>query len=206
MRDIKIVSVDSRGKSSSDIEAYHEHIRSLAEFQKRIAAHPDAVCHRSKVALLCDLDLKIYFHKNERVSAHVKDKEDINYAASLLTLDPETGSPKYYVTGVAYVIMNDGVAPLSLNQVWGIVELTTNACDYYQCHPASPKHGKSELERLVKLYREQCWGPLSIYKNREEIGREENDALSHNIAEGKSRTYYTSHYSSSRKPFSNIQG
>jgi hypothetical protein len=173
MCDLYVVTVDTRGKSSSDIKGYHEHICSDAYFKKNIAGHPDAVCFRSKVAKLCGLDMKVYFHKEEGSAMQMENdfarKNEINRAATLLTLDPETGFAEHHVRGVAYVVLNDGLAPLSLNQVWGIQELINYASDVYKSDPDHKKRGKRELMKSCKMYHFKSWGPLSIYKSRPEV-------------------------------------
>jgi hypothetical protein len=170
MCDVNIVSVDSRGRSTSDAAAFKEHTCSFNYFQNKIANHPEAYCHKSKVAALCGVDLKVYFHKKDDASTHVENKEQTNQAATLLCMNPSTGFAKHHIRGVAYVVMNDGLAPLSWNQVWGIVELICDASGYYQCDPDHEQRGKEELTKLINLYRQQFYGPLSIYKFREDKG------------------------------------
>jgi uncharacterized short protein YbdD (DUF466 family) len=173
MCDLHVVTVDTRGKSSSDIKGYHEHICSDAYFKRNIVGHPDAICFKSKVAELCGIHLKVYFHKEDGSAMHVENdiaaKSEINRAATLLTLDPETGFAEHHVRGVAYVVQNNGLAPLSLNQVWGIQELINYATDVYKSDPDHKKRGKRELMKSCKMYRYQSWGPLSIYKSRPEV-------------------------------------
>ena len=173
MTDLYFVSVDTRGMSSSDVRGYQEHTSSFSYFRNHIAGHPRIVCCRSKVAKLCGLDLKIYF-KNESSSTINGDmdtirKQDINRAASLLTLDPDTGLAEHRIQGIAYVVLNDGVAPLSLNQVWGIQELINYAKDVYKSDPEHERRGRKELLKSCKLYRYREWGPLSIYQPRPEV-------------------------------------
>ncbi len=173
MTDLYFVTVDTRGMSSSDIRGYKEHTSSFSYFRNHIAGHPDTVCYRSKVAKLCGLDLKIYFKEdhgcNARGNASTAGKRDINRAASLLTLDPETGMAEHRVQCVAYVVLNDGVAPLSLNQVWGIQELINYAKDVYKSDPDHERRGRKDLLKSCKLYRHREWGPLSIYQSRPEV-------------------------------------
>lgn len=173
MCDLYVVTIDTRGKSSSDISGYHEHICSDTYFKNSIASHPDAVCYKIKVAKLCGLDMKIYFTKPEGSAVHGENnialKNEINRAATLLTLNPETGFAEHHIRGVAYVVLNDGVAPLSLNQVWGIQELINYASDVYKSDPDHEKRGKRELLKSCKMYRYESWGPLSIYKSRPEV-------------------------------------
>ena len=171
MCDLYVVTVDTRGISSSDIKGYREHICSETYFRNNIAGHPDAVCFKSKVAKLCGVDLKIYFTRNDSISLLSENEiGDINRAATLLTLDPETGFAEHHVRGVAYVVQDDGLAPLSLHQVWGIQELINYATDVYKCDPDHKKRGKKELMKSCKMYRYQSWGPLSIYRPRPEHG------------------------------------
>jgi uncharacterized short protein YbdD (DUF466 family) len=173
MCDLYVVTVDTRGKSSSDITGYHEHTCSQTYFNKMIAGHPDAICFKSKVAELCGVDLNVYFHKED--STHIPAeggaaaRTELNRAATLLTLDPATGFARYHVRGVAYVVMSNGLAPLSFRQVWGIQELANYATDVYKSDPDHQKRGKENLLRSCKQYRQRTWGPLSIYKPRPEV-------------------------------------
>jgi hypothetical protein len=168
MCDVNIVSVDSRGRSSSDIDGYSNRACALSYFKRKVARHPNALCHKSEVAALCGMDLKVYFHKDDIATNNIQHKERINQAATLLTLDPATGFAKYHIAGVAYAVMNDGIAPLSMQQVWGMVELANSVSDYYQFDPDHQMRGRAELVKNCELYRAQCWGPLSIYRNRED--------------------------------------
>lgn len=173
MCDLYVVTLDTRGKSSSDITGYHDHTCSQTYFKKIIAGHPDAICFKSKVAALCGVDLKIYFHKNDATSitaeGETTSRTELNRAATLLTLDPETGFARYHVRGIAYVVMSDGLAPLSFRQVWGIQELANYATDVYKSDPDHQKRGKENILRSCKQYRQRSWGPLSIYKPRPEV-------------------------------------
>ena len=173
MCDLYVVTVDTRGKSSSDIKGYQEHVCSRASFIKNIAQHPDAVCYKSQLAQLCGLDLTIYFHNHESTQipldqAGLAARTELNRAASLLTLDPETGFAKYHVRGIAYVLLNQGLAPLSFQQVWGLQELANYASDVYKSDPEHEKRGKRDLLRSCNQYKQQLWGPLAIYKPRPE--------------------------------------
>jgi len=174
MVDLYLVTVDTGGKSSSDITGYHEHRCSEAYFKKHIVGHPDSTCCSSKVAKLCGLDVKLYFHKTERENSYsggssvMSQNKRTNRAATLLTLNPKTGSPKYQIKGVAYVVLDDGTSPLSLHQVWGIQELINYARDVYKSDSDDKARGKRELLKSCRMYRQQCWGPLSIYKPRSE--------------------------------------
>jgi hypothetical protein len=200
---ISVVSVDSRGKSTSDVQCYKEHSCALDLFEKKISLHPSAVCYESKVAQLCGLNINIYFHKDDNADVlkkkndHLPQQKIINQAASLLTLDPSTGFAKHLITGVAYIVMNDGFEALSWNQVWGLVELIRDAHDYYQQNEYNVEHGKHEMLTRAKLYRSKSWGPISIYKNREE--RDILDQILSNLTTvtsvSSSRDKYGSHRS-----------
>lgn len=173
MNDLYFVTVDTQGRSSSDIRGYQEYISSFRYFSKHIAGHPDIVCYKCKVAKLCGLDMKVYFLNDDTTTVHddanTVVRKEINRAASLLTLDPSTGLAEHRIRGVAFVVLDDGVAPLSLNQVWGIQELINYAKDVYQSDSRQHKSGKKELLKSCKLYRQKEWGPLSIYQTRPEL-------------------------------------
>lgn len=198
MTDLYFVTVNTRGKSSSDIRGYQEYISSARYFKKHIVGHPDAVCYKCKVAKLCGLDMKIYYFQNDEEytlhdGAATVVRKEINRAASMLTLDPETGFAEHRIRGEAIVVLDDGAAPLSLNQVWGIQELINYAKDVYD---SDHKHGRKELLKSCKLYRHKEWGPLSIYQNRPELCPTIAVA-SHSIA-GRTK-------GSTRAPFQQIQ-
>lgn len=197
MTDLYLVTVDTRKISSSDIKGYHEHTTSYEYFKKHIKEHPEAICYKCKVAKLCGLDMKVYFHRSEGSSLSRDDdtikRSEINRAASLLTLNPSTGIAEHQVRGVAYVVLNDGVAPISLNQVWGIQELINYASDIYKSDPDHQKRGRRELQKSCDLYKLKEWGPLSIYRSRPELA---NTVAPPHKAKAKS---------SSREPFKSIQ-
>jgi hypothetical protein len=173
MTDLYFVTVDTRGRSSSDIHGYQECVSSFQYFRKNIAGNPDIVRYKCKVAKLCGLDMKIYF-QNDKVST-VNDGSDtvvergMNRAASLLTLDPATGFAEHHIRGAAYVVLDDGVAQLSTNQVWGIQELINYARDIYKSDSEHRIRGQKELLKSCKLYRHKEWGPLSIYQTRPQL-------------------------------------
>ena len=199
MCDVYVVTVDTRGVSSSDINGYREHICSEAYFRKHIAGHPDSTCFQSKVAALCGINLKVYCTSNQGDQSMLQTDEnetgnEINRAATLLTLDPETGFAEHFVRGVAYVVQDDGLAPLSLQQVWGIQELINYASDVYKSDPDHQKRGKRELKKSCKMYRYQSWGPLSIYKARPEVNPTNVPPSVINVAPA-----------AKRKPFSTVQ-
>ena len=194
MCDLYVVTLDTRGKSSSDIEGYREHICSEAYFRNNIAGHPDATCFKSKVAALCGLNLKVYFTSQDRSMVLSENKfDEVNRAATLLTLDPETGFAEHFVRGVAYVIQDDGLAPLSLQQVWGVCELINYATDVYKSDPEHEKRGKRELMKSCKSYRNQTFGQLAIYKSRKERESTQVPPSVIDVTPGK------------RKPFSEVQ-
>jgi hypothetical protein len=170
MTDLYFVAVDARGRSSSDIRGYQECTSSFRYFRKNIVGNPDITCYDCKVANLCGLNMKIYFQNDEASTindgADTVVKKGINRAASLLTLDPVTGFAEHRIRGAAYVVLDDGVAPLSLNQVWGIQELINYARDIYSSDSEHRQRGQKELLRSCKLYRLEEWGPLSIYRSR----------------------------------------
>ncbi|KAG7369709.1 hypothetical protein IV203_027455 [Nitzschia inconspicua] len=168
MCDVNIVSIDSRGRQTSDAAAFKEHTCSFSHFQRKIAKHQEARWHKSRVAAMCGMDLKVYFRKNDDDS--IEDEDQINQAATLLCMNPSTGFAKHHIRGVAYVVMNDGLAPLSWRQVWGLVELISDASSYYKNDPDHALRGKQELSRLANLYRQQFYGPLAIYEFRQDKG------------------------------------
>jgi hypothetical protein len=198
MCDVNVVSIDSRGRCTSDAATFKEHTCALSYFQVKIAKHSSACCHKSKVAALCGLDMKVYFHKNHDASTHVENKEQINQAATLLCMSPSSGFAKHHIRGVAYVVVNDGLAPLSWHQVWGLVELINDASSYYQ---RDQDLGKEELIKLINLYRKRFYGPLSIYKSRNDEG---GSVLQDSSSDNKPDQMSGETNKIDRKPFSPI--
>lgn len=184
-----VVAVDSRGEVPSDIESYKEERCGADYFQKNIVKHPKMKCCESKVASMCGLDLKIYFIKYKvGLGQHYRNGGEAavmnvlmanpdflahnNGAASLLTVDPDNGLPEYTICGKAYVVRDDGRAPLSNGQVWGIQEMVSCSGDIYDMDPSNMTKGKLTLERWSKDYKEQTWEPpsglggMNIYDDR----------------------------------------
>jgi len=162
---------------------YEEHTCTEEFFDKHVLSHPKAVCVKSKVAELCGLDMKVYFHEYAThkhvhsltapptVGITEEEKEFwphniINKGASLLTFDPRTGFCEYRILGKAYVVVDSGDYPLSNHQVWGLQDLISEARDVYHCDPEHMHRGHQELIRFAKDYRKMNYGPLTIYEPR----------------------------------------
>jgi hypothetical protein len=127
--EIYIVSVDSRGKSVSDLESYKEISVQPDFFRDHIHDDPKNICAKSQVAGLCGLDMKVYFHDHSHFH-HLPELLNplspigrTNGAATMLLFNPEANKFNYVVHSKAYVLLNDGRSPLSKQQVWEIVEL-----------------------------------------------------------------------------------
>ena len=180
-----VVIVDTRAMYPSDIDGYEEHTYSREEFDKHVLLKPTVKCMKSKVAELCGVNMKLYFHDYVRNRprrfddppefAITCEKEDlcpskmVNGAASLLTFDPRTGFPDYIIVGEAFCVVDSGDYPLSSHQVWGIQDLISEARDLYYCDPEHLQRGRRQLVRWCFEYRNQDWGPLTIYKPRVEM-------------------------------------
>lgn len=181
-----VVIVDTRAMYPSDIDGYEEHIFTEDMFNEHVLNKPRVKCVKSKVADLCGVDMRLYFHDYKRGHPRVlKDPPElavtyekmdlypeslINGAATLLTFDPRTGFPEYVILGKAYVVMDCGDFPLSNHQVWGIQDLISEARDLYYCDPEHLNRGRRQLLRWCLAYREQEWGPMTIYEPRLESG------------------------------------
>jgi hypothetical protein len=173
--EIFIVSVDSRGKSSTDMTAYKEQNCSQEFFEQHIHDNPKNICVKSQVAGLCGLDLKLYFHdhtpfhheKHEDFKIYKPMCTNVNGIATLLTFNPETGYYNHLVFGKAYVLLNDGKTPLSKEQVWGLEELITEAKTLYHrngMHISEEAH--RELLTWAAQYQAGTWAPHSLYEPR----------------------------------------
>lgn len=162
---------------------YEEHICTEEYFDENVLSHPKVVCTKSKVADLCGLDMKVYFHEYAHhqhvhnlkapptVGITEEEKEMwphniVNKGATLLTFDPRTGFCDYRILGKAYVVVDSGDYPLSNHQVWGIQDLISEVRDVYHCDPDHIHRGHQELLRFAKDYRHQNYGPLTIYQPR----------------------------------------
>lgn len=178
-----VVVVDTRGMHTSSIDAYEEHTWTEDYFDSHVLSQPRVICAKSKVADLCGLQMRIYFHEyahHEHIhklhaapTEGITDEEKemwprniINKGATLLVFDPRTGFCDYRILGKAYVVVDGGDYPLSNHQVWGLQELISEARDIYHCDPEHTQRGYQELLRFVKEYRQQNYGPLTIYTPR----------------------------------------
>jgi hypothetical protein len=173
--EIYIVSVDSRGKSPSDLECYKEHSCSFNFFEQHIHDNPKNICVKSQVAGLAGLDLKVYFHEHSPYQIHYSDNfrglapllGRTNGIATLLTFNPETGYYNHLVRGKAYVLLNDGTTRLSKRQVWGIQELIHEAKDlYHQSGGRMSNEAHMELLTWCAQYQQGTWAPHRIYERR----------------------------------------
>lgn len=172
---IFVVSVDSRGKATSDMSCYKEHICSADYFASHVKDNHKTICVKSRVAGLCGLDLKVYFHRHSPY--HHDSKQDyhifkpmctnVNGVATLLSFNPETGYYNHLVFGKAYILVDEGETALSMQQVWGLVELITEAKNlYHQDHHHISGKAHRELAKWTDRYRAQTWVPRSIYEPR----------------------------------------
>jgi len=181
---MNVVIVDTRGMSPSQIDGYEETTITEQFFNDHVLGHRNLRCIKSKVAKLCGLNMRIYFHEfcrdyhhslnetpkkavvHERFDLHPFTR--VNGAATLLTFDPRTGYPEYKITGKAYAVVNCGDYPLSNHEVWGVQELISEARDFYYCDPSHAEAGQKNLVNWCKDYRNKNWGPLTIYEPRYE--------------------------------------
>ena len=174
-----VVSIDSRGRSTSDLDCYKECTCSNSFFEEHISGRTqNHVCVTSQVAGLCGLNLHMYYYD------HIADDSNIMFAsgseierenntiATLLTFDPDTGHTKHKVYGKAYVTWDNGKSPLSKRQLWGIVELIREARIVYQTRTTDPvenhQHYSAKLGLLkwTSQYQTGNWVPRSIYEPR----------------------------------------
>jgi hypothetical protein len=167
--EIYVVTVDTRDTDASDIEGYKEYTleRNTGFLDSVLVHNPLRVkkCVKSAVAKLCGLDMKIYFH--EHGVDDMRSFGQNNGAATMLTMDPDTGFARHQIQGKAYVIVDDGNAPLSRHQVWGIQELICCAKPIYHHFDRDFKQrGKEELLQSCLEYRTGDWGPRFIYYPR----------------------------------------
>jgi hypothetical protein len=180
--ELYIVSVDSRGHSIFDMECYKEYTCRKSYFQKHVIENPKNHCVKSKVARLCGLELKLYFHEHTPYR-HVRNlmpslnpshmytstcPKMTNVGASLLTFDPNTGLVPCKIYGKAYIVMEDGTAPLSKEQVWGLEEFIKEARDLY-LESNDIERCQNQLVKLCAQYKIGCWVPKAIYEKRRPI-------------------------------------
>jgi hypothetical protein len=213
--DMYVVIVDTRGMSPAQIDGYEEHACTQKFFNDHILSHPRVRCIKSKVAELCGMKLKIYFYEYaaEKSRHHAladppevaisnEEREDIypanvvNGGATLLTSDPLTGFPEYQILGKAYAVVDSGDYPLSNHQVWGFQELISEARDfYYYCDPDHQEMGRRKLLTWCLEYRDQEYGPLTIYEPRtgDHYYTDEDDYYRHRHFGRDGRTVPTSH-------------
>jgi hypothetical protein len=172
---IFIVSVDSRGKTPSDLTCYKEHTCTREFFENHIHDNPKIICVKSQVASLCGLDLKLYFHKQSPYDIRYIEKFKghsplgrANGIATFLSFNPDTGYYNHLVQGKSYVMLNDGTTPLSKHQVWGIQELIREGKDlYHQDGQHISNEAHMELLKWCSQYQQGTWTPHSIYEERQ---------------------------------------
>ena len=75
-----------------------------------------------------------------------------NPGATLLTLDPNTGFPKYNVQGIAFALYKNGEYPLSKEEVWEVVELAKEAMDVLLLYGNKRRHsgGRRRRQAVVR--------------------------------------------------------
>jgi hypothetical protein len=168
-----VVIVDSRDRSTSDLEAYKEYTCSVAHYENLIVNHYNNICVASDVAKLCGLDLKVYFYDPINFGGRSSlSSEHSNGIATLLTFNPATGHCKNTVHGKAYVVWDNGDLPLSKRQVWGVQELIKEARNLYMAptcdHMESTLHhiAQKQLLKWCDQHRSGTWGPHSLYETR----------------------------------------
>jgi hypothetical protein len=177
--DVYIVSVDSRGRSASDLEAYKEYTCPRSFFNKHLADEPKSLCVTSEIAELCGMKLKVFFfesdhqHENRQPSMEEDLHHEINVAGALFTFDPETGHTRYKIQGQAFIIWEDGTKPLSKRQVWGMHELIKEGrALYYSVKTHDPndythlRKAKLEIIGWCAQYEAGTWSPHAIYEPR----------------------------------------
>jgi hypothetical protein len=181
--ELKIIALTIPSRLGFSTSGYEEHTWTEDYFDSHVLSQPRVICAKSKVAELCGLHMKIYFHEyahQEHVhrlhappTVGITDEEKemwprniINKGATLLVFDPCSGFCDYRILGKAYVVVDGGDYPLSNHQVWGLQELISEARDIYHCDPEHNQRGYHELLRFVREYRHQNYGPLTIYTPR----------------------------------------
>jgi hypothetical protein len=156
-----VVIVDTRGTPPSQIDGYEEQTCIPKFFEKHVLDNPKVRCIKSKVAELCGLDMKLYFHAH--LESHVRFLEEppdvaitheqgncyplncTNRGATLFTFDPRTDFPEYKIMGKVYMVVGCGDYPLLSHQVWGIQKLIGKARDFYHCD-------RDHLHRAARIY------------------------------------------------------
>ena len=184
-----VVAIDTRGIPSSDLlEGYKELTCSRRCFQEKVLDHPQVVCVQCALGELCNLTehLTIYFHEYTDENLQVGNELDKlkawhsyfpirenNPGATLLTINPNTGFPKYNIQGIAYALYKNGEYPLSKEQVWGVQELACEVRDMYFLHDQRHPGGKcrrnccrKDIARWCHQFEDRKWGPPSVYEPR----------------------------------------
>jgi hypothetical protein len=167
-----IVSVDSRGKSPSDLNLYEEHVTSRSYFESHIQNNPKNTSVKSKVAELCGLDLKVYFRTHSPKYSHHchMPKGSIptdmtNEIATLLSFNPSNGLYDHIVRGKAYVLLDEGESPISKKQVWYIQMLIQEARSLYHGNDQiTAAEAHKELTDWCTQYQQKSWAPRGNYE------------------------------------------
>ena len=174
-----LVSIDSRGRSTSDLDCYKECTCSKSFFNEHISAKTQHhVVVPSPVAKLCGLDLHVYYYDHQADDSNImfacqsEIERENNTIATLLTFDIDTGHTAEKVYGKAYVTWDFGTSPLSKRQVWGIVELIREARAIYQTKTSDTVENSAHYSAKLTLlkwcsqYQTGTWVPHNIYEPR----------------------------------------
>lgn len=185
-----VVTVHTKTRSS-DYYGYKNERCSKEYFEQHIVNNPEITCFESVVGQLCGLNLKVYFKKSRKGLASYYRESGVeamhnaviqlissgafaknNGAATFLTIDPACGLCEYLVTGKAYVVQDDGKAPLSRDQVWGIQEIVNCLMNIYDADPENIRKGFATCHEWASQYRLKQWEPpfgtggINIYRDR----------------------------------------
>ena len=191
--EMHVVAIDTRGIPTSDLlEGYEELTCSRRCFQEKVLDNPNVICF--ECGAHGDLSnitkhLTIYFHdyvddnlkpgcERDRIKAwdSIFPTKENNPGATLLTLDPNTGFPKYNVQGIAFALYKNGEYPLSKEEVWEVVELAKEAMDVLLLYGNKRRHSggrrrrqevvREDLKRRCHQFEDRRCGLSSNYEPR----------------------------------------
>jgi hypothetical protein len=174
-----VVQLDTRNLLPGSLRRYQEGTVPSNFFTTLQNKCPKLTLHQSQVAAKCGLKICLYFTKYKSGLTHsyqTGGKDGImarymmadpallgqnNGAATFLIIDPVTGLSKYTICGRAYVLQDEGQAPLSKERVWGLVEMVNCLMDTYDMDPKNMWERQQQLERWAAQYKQGEWEPSS---------------------------------------------
>ncbi|KAL3916717.1 MAG: hypothetical protein SGILL_005051 [Bacillariaceae sp.] len=167
--EIHAISIKTeKDQKPSDITAYKETTSYKRWFDAHVAENSRNASAKSKVGLLCGINLTIYFRETEdpsKVSPRRRNTiAPVNKIATMLTFDPNSGLYNHLIRGKAYIVVDDGRARLSKHTLWQLQELIAESKIKYHKYGADfSREGQIELLKACVQFKKGKFIPKSVY-------------------------------------------